>query len=162
MKVVGPQCPAERDDGTVCWMNEGHLGDHAWAVPMPKWTLPPHAAELLGLTASNEAWESIMWMARTDGTIHFGAPCSDVFWWATADWEEIGEEDMPLFRQCMADLDATDEHYMVEILYAARKRGMRPMSLWLGIRGDRAWQHSRELFDMFLAAGPERDPKEEG
>lgn len=111
-----------------------------------------------------DSYELLMWR-RTDDGIRFSAMCSDTFAWASADAELIEPEDVPLLRQCLADLKAADPQLGecdLPELFAARKRGMRPMRLFLypkREREDPGWPAVRELF---LAAGPERDPATEG
>lgn len=112
-----------------------------------------------------DSFQSLMWR-RTDAGIRFAAMCSDTFAWGTADAERIEPEDVALLRQCLADLRAADPQLGecdLPELFAARKRGMRPMRLFLypnrGMRlTDQGWPAVRELF---LAAGPERDPETE-
>lgn len=112
-----------------------------------------------------DSFQSLMWR-RTDAGIRFAAMCGDTFAWGTADAERIEPEDVPLLRQCLADLRAADPQLGecdLPELFAARKRGMRPMRLFLypncGMRlTDQGWPAVRELF---LAAGPERDPETE-
>lgn len=111
-----------------------------------------------------DTFQSLMWR-RTDVGHRFSAMCSDTFAWGTADAEIIEPEDVPLLEQCLADLKQADPQLGecdLPELFAARKRGMRPMRLFLypkhGPHSDK-WPAVRELF---LAAGPERDPATEG
>ena len=114
----------------------------------------------------------------------FSVNCSDFFHWASGDGEDIEPEDLPLLRQCIEDLKETDTQHWelyVDQLFAARKRGMRPMRLWLKrLRyGDYhepdprpqeeidAWRAEygethEKLYQLFLAAGPERTRESEG
>lgn len=113
----------------------------------------------------------------------FAVSCSDSFHWASADGEEIEPEDIPLLKQCIEDLKATGAEAWgaeVPLLYAARKRGMRPMRLWLqrlrtGNYGkDTRTEAQREeweskygethekMYQLFIAAGPERTRESEG
>lgn len=111
-----------------------------------------------------DSFQFLMWR-RTDTGIRFAAMCSDTFAWGTADAERIEPEDVPLLRQCLVDLRTADPRLGecdLPELFAARKRGMRPMRLYLypkHERTDAGWPAVRELF---LAAGPERDPATEG
>lgn len=111
-----------------------------------------------------DSFQSLMWY-RTDDGIRFAVMCSDTFAWGSADVERIEPEDVPLLRQCLTDLRAADPQLGecdLPELFAARKRGMRPMRLFLypkHHREDPGWPAVRELF---LAAGPERDPATEG
>ena len=83
------------------------------------------------------------------------AICSDVFHWATADLEEITHQDEALLGHCAADLDGPEQAYLPE-LFAARKRGMRPMRAFYKDMDDEA---TVALFD---ACGPERTRESEG
>jgi hypothetical protein len=113
----------------------------------------------------------------------FWVICSDFFHWGSADGEDIEPGDIPLLRQCIEDLKATGAQLWVmevPLLYAARKRGMRPMSLWLqrlrtGSYGREersqekidAWnaeygESHEKMHELFIAAGPERTRESEG
>jgi hypothetical protein len=90
------------------------------------------------------------------GPIRFYILCNDVFWWGTADCEWVTAADLPDLQATYDDLVMMDgcEMYTPE-LWIARKRMMRPQRPW--------WQDLTErVQSLFLAAGPERDPKEEG
>lgn len=76
--------------------------------------------------------ESLMWrvdMASEQREMTLHANVSDVFFWATADAEEITVADVPLLEQCVTDLRACGDSwvtcYLAE-LFAARKRKLRP------------------------------------
>lgn len=70
--------------------------------------------------------QDLFW--RVDGeNVQFYANCSDTFAWATGDAEEITAEDLPLLEQTMVDLGGLDESMWLSELFAARKRGCRPM-----------------------------------
>lgn len=80
---------------------------------------------------------------------------SDMFWWATADCEDVTEEDVPVLRATLAEVGGM----YGGLLWVARKRGMRPQSAVLNR------PRSAELgfpLEQLLAAGPERTRKEEG
>ena len=83
------------------------------------------------------------------------AICSGVFTWGTADLEEITKEDVALLERCVADLGEFEKGYLPE-LFAARKRGMRPMRSFCKDMDDEA---TVALFD---ACGPERTRESEG
>lgn len=119
---------------------------------------------VLGVFHRADSYQSLMWRPTDDG-FRFFAMCSDTFAWGTADCERIEPADVPLLERCLNDLKAADpvlgECDLPE-LFAARKRGMRPMRLFLWPkhgRKDEGWPAVRELF---LAAGPERDIASEG
>lgn len=127
--------------------------------------LPSNTGEILAVygfaSGGADACDSVWW--RTDNRkIRFFAECSDTFGWATADAEPIEEGDEVLLRQCLEDLKSYDETYLISELFAARKRKMRPMRLWLGIHPSATHQNKQwKSLQLFLDAGPERDPKTE-
>lgn len=92
-----------------------------------------------------------------DGRIRFAAMCSDTFAWGCADAEPIGYDDIPALQQCLTDLQESGwigVAYLPE-LYAARKRGTRPMNCFLyPKRGDQMPASTQALFE---ACGPERE-----
>lgn len=102
--------------------------------------------------APNDSNDMLLW--RTDGRyapITFFASCSDFFYWGTADAEEIKPEDIDALEQAFADVRAAgaDEgQYWGAVLYAARKRGMRPQRP--------ARPQAPALAALFDACGPER------
>lgn len=87
---------------------------------------------------------------RTDGEyapITFFVNCSDMFYWACAESEEVTPENVDLLVQSFGDCKATDRHsYYGGTLFAARSRKMRPQGY--------AYPLSRELHE-----GSEVDPK---
>lgn len=107
----------------------------------------------------NELCSDLWWRPGAGGFLEIFVRCNDMFWWATADAEEVTVADLPSLQQAYADLEKCgncNEAYAPQ-LWVARKRGMRPQTPW--------W--SREKFEdvvqaLFLAAGPERDRKDEG
>lgn len=94
---------------------------------------------------------SLIWSARQDGVIVFRVFCSDTFWWATADSEDVSEEDLPDLVKARADLPEGDW----PTLWVSRKRKMRPMRLWLNVLP----QDERIIFEE---AGPYREHGTEG
>ena len=105
--------------------------------------------------------DGLFWKVGSDGDsrpVSLFAICSDTFAWATADAEEIMPADLPLLEKCAADLGYLNSGWL-PYLYAARKRGMRPMRAFYRDMGDDSRADLRPLFD---ACGPERDPASEG
>lgn len=116
-----------------------------------------YVADVLRIYQAADLHDRLMWQVTPSGNIQFSATCSDTFWWGTADVEDIGPGDVGLLRRCLDDLRAAgDEDYLIGELFAARKRNMRPMRLWLKTVEDAA------TLGLFVAAGPERDPRSEG
>jgi hypothetical protein len=100
--------------------------------------------------------------SEPSGEIKFYLLCNDMFWWGTADCEWIEIEDIPDLQKAYDDLKAADLDDVCMWCYApelwiSRKRGMRPQRPW--------WNREKipqPVKDLFCAAGPERDPKDEG
>lgn len=107
----------------------------------------------------------LLWHVK-DGRVHFFATCSDTFHWASADAEEITEADVPLLRQCLADLKTIKAEYELPTLFSARKRGMRPMSVYIDQYRREVLPASARTFQgivaLFEACGPERTKASEG
>lgn len=95
----------------------------------------------------------LFWRCQPDGSIKFAAMCNDVFWWATADAEDIEEEDLPLLQQTLRDLKEIDQRHYLPELYAARKRKLRPQGAFY----DAAKADDKGLSELFDAAGPPRE-----
>lgn len=140
------------------------------ANPQDGVTLPPHAAAVLALYAASEAPDELYWAIRQTMEIGFMAKCSDFFMWGCADLERIEPEDIDLLTECFRDLAEHDATYFLGELFCARKRKMRPMRLWLGTAlsqengtaRDKGETEPGPVRDLFLACGPERDPRSEG
>jgi hypothetical protein len=92
---------------------------------------PYEAAEVFALFAEAEDFDNGVWW-RVDMTpgasreMRLYAECNDLFFWATADAEEITVADIPLLRQALDDLKAIGAEEELGHLFAARKRKMRP------------------------------------
>jgi len=117
-------------------------------------------SRLLSTLDKHEAHDLIWWRCgevygggqyNTPAT--FLAKCSDVFWWGTADCEEITEENIGVLEQACADLAATGVPAAAAChsaeLFAARVRGMRPQGA--------AYPTDPALWPLFDACGPERE-----
>jgi hypothetical protein len=83
--------------------------------------------------------------------------CSDVFWWGTADCEQLTPENFPRLQQAVEDTRAKSKeeehyHYMTSapLLFVARERKMRPQGAYYNRIHPPHWP----LFD---ACGPARD-----
>lgn len=114
---------------------------------------PPVLDYILRVLTVYERAESsdLMWRVEGD-TVRFSAICSDTFGWALADAENIEVDDLELLERTLDDLQAAD-HYgdcWVSELFAARKRGERPMNRYMETITAPA------LRALFEQAGPER------
>lgn len=107
--------------------------------------LPPHTADVLvlfGFPDGADVHGGLFW--RTDGgRVMFYADCSDTFAWGSADAEEILEGDVPLLRECFADVSRHGVEWLLSVLFAARKRGTVPPDWWFRSEPD----VPRALFD---------------
>lgn len=119
---------------------------------MPLNTLD-EVVSVLDWFGSKELTESLLW--RCDGQyapITVMVICNDLFYWATAEAEDVTAEDVPLLEQAWQDCHAACSECDVEVwvcsLFAARKRGMRPQGA--------AYPRCTRLHPLFSAAGPER------
>jgi hypothetical protein len=102
--------------------------------------------------------DDLLWGFFPDGRLAFSLICSDTFWWGTADCEPVDPDDLTLLRQCAADLAAADTvgTIWLSTLYAARKRGLRPMNRWM--RDQQADGSLREgVVALLEACSPQRD-----
>lgn len=139
-----PTCTDERCQGGEWVEDEGasrRLANHAYLV------------EVLTLfhEDTDELWPPEQ--ADHNGCLHFAVNCNDLFHWATADSESIGESDLPLLRQCFADV-TRQRSYLAASLFCARKRGMRPQGAFFTKTLKR---EAPEIIELFAAAGPPRD-----
>lgn len=92
---------------------------------------PYEAAEVFALFAEAEDFENgVFWRVDikpgADRDMKLFAECSDLFFWATADAEEITVDDIPLLARTLLDLKLLDAEYELGHLFAARKRKLRP------------------------------------
>lgn len=92
---------------------------------------PYEAAEVFALFEEADVFDSaLLW--RVDMTpganreTRLFAECNDLFHWATADFEEIKVNDVPLLRKTLDDLKPLRAQYELGHLFVARKRGLRP------------------------------------
>jgi hypothetical protein len=79
-----------------------------------------------------------------DTEITYYVDCSDFFWWGCADGEDVLEEDLPALLQALKDSPKNGE-----LLYCARKRGVRPQGAYYKyLEGDE---------ELFNACGVDRE-----
>ena len=95
------------------------------------------------------------YLFKQDGVVTTWVNCSDVFFWGTADFEQVTAENIIELERACSDAQAAgdfNEVYGPE-LFCARVRKMRPQGAWY--KGDADSKALRELFD---ACGPRRTP----
>lgn len=105
----------------------------------------PHQTEIIDALLND--W---IYLQADDEYIKLFVNCNDVFYWAMSESEEIKPEEIKDLRECAK----LSKDYGA-MLWACRKRGMRPQS-------PRFKDFSDEEKKLFEACGPERDPKDEG
>jgi hypothetical protein len=117
---------------------------------------------VLGIYADADctSTDSLIWRRSGDDII-LSAMCSDFFHWGTADAESIQPGDIRLLRSCLTALMLLGAEYYLSEYFAACKRGMRPMRLWLQKCADHDGEKP-ELRALFEACGPERTKESEG
>lgn len=97
-------------------------------------------------------FHDILWWRCEQGKFKWFINCSDMFYWATADCEEILPGDIPSFIETIEDTLALSDEYAychAPELWVSRKRGMRPQGAY--------YKHfTPELARLFDACGPER------
>ena len=100
---------------------------------------------VLKLTAEDDC--GLRW--ADDG--EFFINCNDLFWWGTADAEDVTPDNISLLADSLADcervLPESGPIYAGE-LFACRVRRMRPQGC--------AYPRHKELWPLFDACGPER------
>ncbi len=98
--------------------------------------------ELLSFAAKHEVYDELHW--NEDLTV--AVRCNDVFWWATADAEELTADTLDIFKQAVIDSGSL----CGPILYCSRQRKMRPQGAFYKCIATEYWP----LLD---ACGPERE-----
>jgi hypothetical protein len=108
---------------------------------------------------AKHGWKTI---PRTDPPVMFHVNCNDLFWWATADSEEVPPDKVEMLEKAYADVEAMEKSIVddeekacnwqpiAQILYACRSRNMRPQGAY--------YKHVKKAFWRLLdEAGPERE-----
>ncbi len=109
--------------------------------------LSPEWLEILELlTEANDEFSGFY----RNGEVKIFINTNDVFYWATADLDFVEESDLPLLRQSVEDCRVAGGVEWGDVLFAARKRGMRPQTCIMAAMP----KHIRSLFE---ACGPERE-----
>jgi len=94
---------------------------------------------------------------RTDGEytpVMFFVNCNDLFWWGTADAEDITPENVHLLKKSIEDVEAiNDTSQWGGELFCCRSRKMRPQGA--------AYPKDERLWPLFDECGPDRDADKE-
>jgi hypothetical protein len=119
---------------------------------------PEFVYKVLQFFDSIDSHDSLYWDCH-DNEVSFWINCNDLFWWATADLEEITEENFNILVETYKEFEGNDKAhdriYHADALFACRSRKMRPQNCILKDLPE----HIRPLFE---ACGPERTDKECG
>lgn len=106
--------------------------------------------ELLDIIDKHDATSDLFWRKQPDGSFCFYINCNDLFYWATADAEDVTPADLETLDQAYTDADTAGGEYFGAQLYAARRRQMRPQAPYFQYFND-------NLVELFKAAGPPRE-----
>ena len=105
--------------------------------------------EMLDFIRDHDLFGYVTWVTdKNNRTVTFYLNCNDLFYWACADCEEIGLDDLPALAECLR----IDSIYGND-LFCCRKRGMRPQKAFYSLRGV---QETPDLIKLFNECGPER------
>ena len=99
-----------------------------------------YITKMMRFISENDLFEEIIW----DGNLVFYALCNDLFYWGSADGEQINKDDIKLLEVSIND----SKDYNGVLLYCARKRKMRPQGAY--------YKHLKEDKELFNACGEER------
>lgn len=119
-----------------------------WATPAPSHETVLRALHLTGFDYTDQLW----WREDDDGALRIFVPCSDFFAWATADVEEITDENISSLEATVAECEAIRGRWNGEdgfLLWCARERGMRPQGAYYA-------NLDRDLWHLFDACGGPR------
>lgn len=108
--------------------------------------------------------DDLWWNVKEDGSVEFTINCSDIFWWGTADSEDLTPENIEELEKAIDDMkklggQAAEDSCVTfgqtvgqaPLLFVARVRKMRPQGAMYAYLNTSVWH-------MFDACGPERDP----
>lgn len=108
---------------------------------------------VLGTTARWECQEQIWWTTDCQNPPQFLVTCNDLFFWGSADAEELTPANVAELERAYADADAADSegfgHVHGGALFCCRMRRMRPQG--------RCYPKNKKLWPLFDACGPERE-----
>lgn len=97
--------------------------------------------DLLIIMTKHDFCEELYW----DKKLEFFILCNDIFFWGSADAEEIFQEDLELLEQSLID-----DPYTGNLLYCARKRQLRPQNAAYPMV-------LKEYWHFYDTCGPERE-----
>lgn len=90
-----------------------------------------------------------LWWRVKDGRVKFFVRCNDLFWWGTADAEEITPDNLPLLESTLREAAGTGWWLWAPSVFVARQRCMRPQGA--------CYQHFPTVVgEVFDSCGPPR------
>jgi hypothetical protein len=109
--------------------------------------------------------DDLWWQLNEDNSkIEFTINCSDMFWWGTADSEDVTPENIGELEKAIADMralggKAAEDSFVTfgqtvgqaPLLFVARMRKMRPQGAMYSYLNTAVW-------NIFDECGPEREP----
>lgn len=110
---------------------------------------------VLSITDEYDDHDCIWWRARDGEPVQFIVGCNDVFYWASADGDNLTPDNVDEFARAFADAKAADAQFYGPMLFCARLRGMRPQGAAYPRGLDGAPRHA--LWALLDACGPERE-----
>lgn len=125
-----------------------HLDPASDLYKMLNWICKHELQDTLWWTA----WEN-KYSGQKEGEVRFYVNCNDLFYWASADLEEVFLSDLPDIEKAFEDYKAAlpDEKtflFQALELWACRKRGMRPQGC--------CYPTDQRLWPLYDACGPDR------
>lgn len=122
---------------------------------------------LLRLTATYDASDVLSWRFDDNDKLSFFINCSDVFYWATSDAEDVTPDNISILEKSFKDLENIDYDYAYaygSTLFCARLRKMRPQgaaypfsSFTIPECDPQDLETYQKVWNLFDAAGPERE-----
>ncbi len=111
---------------------------------------PDFVFEVLKYIGDEELHDMIWWTVKGED-VHFCINCSDLFFWGSADAEDITPESLPILKQSIEDCKKIEDSSWVYgcNLFASRIRKERPQGA--------CYPSNKDLWPLFDACGPERE-----
>ena len=125
---------------------------------LQQYIVAPFVFRVLRLFSENHKCDDLSW--RMDGEyapIRFYINCGDLFYWATADAEDLTPDNITIMEQAIEDCKKLVLWGTIyaDSLFAARVRKMRPQKPAYP-------KNHPELWPLYDACGPERTKQDEG
>jgi len=106
------------------------------------------AIVVIKFLAKNELADLVFIMER-DGELEIAENCNDLFYWASADMEEITVGNLPVYEQAITDCLAAGFVAYAGTVFACRMRKMRPQIPCYA-------HYPKQIWPLLDACGPAR------